>query len=183
MTIKTDGSGQATMLKSGSLAWFIIERDERYGIRLRDFENPALRKFQGIESFPADIKWNIQAEYHTFGESIEILIPTVIGTIERKLCPGVLRFQVGGIEQELYPTRSGEKLFIVFADETSGFETYGGGRFLYIKDPGKDKSVSINFNRAYNPPCVFTPYATCPLPPRENILSVRIEAGEKSTAH
>lgn len=183
MKISTDRPGKATLLKSGSLAWYIIERNERYAIRLRDFESNTIREFHGIEYFPANIKWNIRAEYKAFVEPIEMNIPTVMGTVEKELCPGVLRFKVEGKEQELYPIKAGNRLFIVFADETSGFETYGGGRFLYIEDPGKDDWVYINFNRAYNPPCVFTPFATCPLPPPENILSVRIEAGEKSQSH
>ncbi len=88
-----------------------------------------------------------------------------------------------GTELELYPSEAGSGLFIIFADETSGLDTYGGGRFIYIDKPGDDNTVIIDFNRAYNPPCAFTPFATCPLPPRENFLSVRVEAGEKFTGH
>ena len=74
-----------------------------------------------------------------------------------------------------------EQLFIIFADQTSGSVTYGGGRYLYADAPGPEGSVTLDFNKAYNPPCVFTPFATCPLPPRQNRLALRVEAGEKYT--
>lgn len=183
MEIATDRSGDASLLESGSLAWFIIERSPRYGIRLRDYEHPAIGEFHEIETFPADADWKIMAEFDAFGEPGELLIPTVVGTVEKKICPGVLRFTVGGVEQELYPSEEEKRLFIIFADETSGLETYGSGRFLYTDKPAKDGTLVIDFNRSYNPPCAFTPFATCPLPPRENFLTVRIEAGEKFAGH
>jgi uncharacterized protein (DUF1684 family) len=181
--IKTDISGQATNLKSGSLAWFIIEREGRYAIRLRDYEHPAIEAFQGIESFPFKPEWRIRAAFEEFDSPRELSIPTVMGSMENIICPGLLRFKIRDQEHVLYPSPSGDGFFIVFADGTSGVETYGGGRFLYTDGPGKDGSVLLDFNRAYNPPCAFTPYATCPLPPRENILSVRIESGEKDAGH
>lgn len=183
MEIATDKSGDATLLETGSLAWFIIERNPRYGIRLRDYEHPAIEEFHGIEAFPADKDWKILAEFEAFDRPRELLIPTVIGTVEKNICPGVLHFTVAGIEQELYPTEAGKGLFIIFADETSGLETYGGGRFLYTDKPDKNGTLLIDFNRAYNPPCAFTPFATCPLPPRENFLYVGIKAGEKFAGH
>jgi uncharacterized protein (DUF1684 family) len=183
MAIKSDRAGNETVLESGSLAWFIIERGGRYAIRLRDFENPALKEFRGIESFEADRRWKVPAEFKAFPEPVEMLIPTLTGSVEKNLCPGILRFEAGGKRFELYPVLAGDRLFIIFADGTSGIETYGGGRFLYTELPGKDSTVMIDFNRAYNPPCAFTPFATCPLPPRENILPVRIEAGEKFGGH
>ena len=183
MDITTDRSGQATLLEYGSLAWFIIERDSLFGIRLRDYEHPAIREFNGIKSFPAGREWIIPAEFRAFDEPRELLIPTVIGTLEKNTCPGILRFGINGSRQELYPSGTEEGLFIVFADETNGIETYGGGRFIYIEKEVRDGKVMIDFNRAYNPPCAFTPFATCPLPPRQNFLSVRIEAGEKFAGH
>ena len=183
MDITTDKSGQATLLETGNLAWFIIERDPLFGIRLRDYEHPAIREFHGIETFPASMEWKIRAEFQAFNEPMEILIPTMIGTVEKNTCPGVLRFSINGIRQELYPTGTGEKWFIIFADETNGVETYGGGRFLYTEKTGSGGEIIIDFNRAYNPPCAFTPFATCPLPPRQNFLTVKIEAGEKFTGH
>jgi len=138
---------------------------------------------EGIETFPASMEWKIQAEFQAFDEPMEILIPTMIGTVEKNTCPGVLRFSINGIGQELYPTGTGEKWFIIFADETNGIETYGAGRFLYTEKADIDGKTIIDFNRAYNPPCAFTPFATCPLPPRQNFLSIKIEAGEKFGGH
>ncbi len=183
MDVKTDLSGNPTVLERGSLAWFIIKRGERYAIRLRDLESPALKEFRGIESFRVDRKWNIPAAFRAFSDSVEMLIPSVTGGIQHYYCPGILRFHAAGKELELHPVKEGNRLFIIFADETSGHETYGGGRFLYADLPAGDSTVMLDFNRAYNPPCAFTPYATCPLPPRENILPVRVEAGEKFGGH
>ena len=183
MEVFTDRSGHTTLLEKGSLAWFIIDRPPRFGIRLRDYEHHAIEEFRGIETFPPESKWVIHAEFKAYDKPVEIMVPTVMGTVEKKLCPGILSFKIGDVEQELYPTEAGKSLFIIFADETSSIETYGGGRFLYIDKPEKEGDVIIDFNRAYNPPCAFTPFATCPLPPRENFLSVRIEAGEKFSGH
>jgi uncharacterized protein (DUF1684 family) len=179
MKIRADRPGPATVLEAGSLAWFVIERSGRYGIRLRDYDHPAPAAFGGIESFPPSLEWRIRARFEPYEEAREILVPTEIGTMEQYVCPGTLHFNIGGVEQTLLPLNSGKRLFILFADETSGIETYGGGRFMYTDAANRKGWVILDFNRAYNPPCAFTPYATCPLPPRENFLSVRIEAGEK----
>ncbi len=181
--IFTDKSGVPTLLESGSLAWFIIERGDRFGIRLRDYEHPALREFQGIENYPADPDWIIEASFEPYREPKMMEIPTVLGTTEESPCPGILKFEVDGAAQVLYPGSAGEGLFIIFADATSGLETYGGGRFMYSGGPDKNGIVKLDFNRAYNPPCAFTPFATCPLPPRENVLTSSITAGEKFSGH
>ena len=181
--VKTDKSGEPTLLETGNFAWFIKEQSGKFAIRLRDYEHPAIEEFHGIETYPADMDWIIEARFEAFDEPMELQIPNIIGTIEKGSCPGILHFKVGGQNLELYPTGSGDHLFLVFADETSGLETYGGGRFLYVSRPGEDGLVSIDFNRAYNPPCAFTPFATCPLPTRENFLSVSITAGEKFAGH
>jgi uncharacterized protein (DUF1684 family) len=142
-----------------------------------------LEDFRGIDYFPPNVKWKIEAVFEEFEQPYELNIPTVLGTEEKSSCPGILRFRVAGKKQVLYPTLAGNSLFIVFADETSGLDTYGGGRFLYTEKPGKDGHVVLDFNRAYNPPCAFTPFATCPLPPEENLLTVKIQAGEKFAGH
>ena len=183
LEIDTDKTGKPTLLESGSLAWFIIERGDQFGIRLRDYEHPAINQLTHIETFPADPAWKIEAVFEEYEEPRELLIPTIIGTVEKNMCPGILRFNVEGVEQEFYPVAAGKKLFVIFADETSALETYGGGRFLYLDRPDKRGLVTIDFNKAFNPPCAFTDYATCPLPPRENFLTVRIEAGEKGVDH
>jgi uncharacterized protein (DUF1684 family) len=181
--IVTDKTGKPTLLESGSLAWFIIERGDQFGIRLRDYEHPAINELTYIETFPTDPAWKIEAKFEAYEEPRELLIPTVIGTVEKNICPGILHFNVNGVQQEFYPVTAGKRLFVIFADETSALETYGGGRFLYLDQPDKQGRVTIDFNKAFNPPCAFTQYATCPLPPRENFLTVRIEAGEKGVDH
>ncbi len=181
--IQTDKTRKPTLLETGSFAWFIIERGDQFGIRLRDYEHPAIADFHEIESFPADQAWKIEARFEEFEEPRELLIPTVIGTVEKNMCPGTLLFKVNGVQQEFYPVEASKRLFVIFADETSGLETYGGGRFLYLQKPDKQGLVAIDFNKAFNPPCAFTNFATCPLPPRENFLTVRIEAGEKGVDH
>jgi len=183
LDIATDKTGKPTLLESGSLAWFIIERGDQFGIRLRDYKHPSINKLTHIESFPADPAWKIEAEFEAYKEPRELLIPTIIGTVEKNMCPGILRFSVNGVQQVFYPVAAGKKLFVIFADETSALETYGGGRFLYLDKPDKRGLVTIDFNKAFNPPCAFTKYATCPLPPRENFLTVRIKAGEKGVDH
>jgi uncharacterized protein (DUF1684 family) len=181
--IKTDKTGEPTLLEAGSLAWFIIERGDQFGIRLRDYEHPAIDQLTHIETFPADPDWFIEASFEPYAEPRELLIPTVIGTVEKNMCPGIIHFRINGVEQQLYPVAAGKRLFVIFADETSALETYGGGRFLYLEKPDRKNRVRLDFNKAFNPPCAFTQYATCPLPPRENFLTVRIEAGEKTVDH
>ena len=183
LVIITDRTGKPTLLETGSLAWFIIERGDQFGIRLRDYEHPAINELTHIECFPADPAWKIEANFEAYEEPRELLIPTIIGTVEKNMCPGILRFTVDGVEQVFYPVAAGRRLFVIFADETSALETYGGGRFLYLDKPDRRGLVNIDFNKAFNPPCAFTRYATCPLPPRENFLTMRIEAGEKGVDH
>ncbi len=183
LEIKTDKTGKPSLLETGSLAWFIIERGDQFGIRLRDYEHPAIDQLTHIECYPADPAWKIEAQFEAYEEPRELLIPTIIGTVEKNMCPGILRFNVKGVQQEFYPVAAGKRLFVIFADETNALETYGGGRFLYLQKPDNRGLVAIDFNKTFNPPCAFTRFATCPLPPRENFLTVRIAAGEKSVDH
>jgi uncharacterized protein (DUF1684 family) len=108
------------------------------------------------------------------------LVPTIIGVDEETLIPGELEFRIRGKKLILYPSQAEDGFFIVFGDQTNGNETYAAGRFLYTAAPDANNRVIIDFNKSYNPPCAFTPYATCPLPLRRNILPIRIEAGEKA---
>ncbi|MDE3165970.1 MAG: DUF1684 domain-containing protein [Acidobacteriota bacterium] len=152
---------------------------DRYGIRERDPESEYRRDFHGIESYPAEEAYRITARFVPDEKEIPIL--NVLGQTEPLKSPGVAVFTLGGKEYRLRPvfeTPDAQELFYIFKDATSGRETYGAGRFLYSALP-KDGTVVLDFNKAYNPPCAFTPYATCPLPPAENKLPVRIEAGEK----
>jgi uncharacterized protein (DUF1684 family) len=167
----------------GRLRLLIIQRGDKYGIRVKDPESEARREFKGIESFPADESYRLVAKWVPEAKKIPIL--NVIGQTEQSDCLGYAVFQLHGREFTLHPILEepgAKELFYIFRDETSGKETYPAGRFFYSDMP-KDGHVVLDFNKAYNPPCAFTPYATCPLPPPENRLAVRIEAGEKRYRH
>lgn len=167
------------VLKHNSLRWFVIKRGERYAIRLRDLESPFLKEFHGIEAFKIDQKWRLKAKFiPTEGKKIAIL--DVTGQTSQQDSPGVLVFTIAGKEYKLDALKEGEEFFIIFGDKTNKKETYGAGRFVYAAKPDADGYTYLDFNKAYNPPCAFTPYATCPLPPKQNLLPIEIKAGEKN---
>ncbi len=173
---------EALVLSHQSLRWFIIKRGEKYAIRLRDLESEYVKNFKGIDCFPIQESWILRAKFvPTQGKNLRIV--DVTGRAYEEESPGKVVFQVNGKEFALAATKEGNELFIVFGDLTNKQETYGGGRFIYVDVPTSDDEVIIDFNKAYNPPCTFTPYATCPLPVAENKLTIRIPAGEKYTAH
>ncbi|AFN73906.1 hypothetical protein MROS_0663 [Melioribacter roseus P3M-2] len=178
--MRSDMDDSATVLQSGRFKWFVIKRGNLYGIRLRDLESPLLRDFEGIETYPVNSDWRIEARFEPYNPPKKINIPTIIGTTEEEVSPGALVFEKEGNAYRLDAIDAGNRLFIVFADKTSGIETYGAGRFLYADKPDSTGTVIIDFNMAYNPPCAFTRYATCPLPPKQNYLNLRITAGEKN---
>lgn len=158
----------------------LILRGGKYGIRLRDPESEARRNFHGIESYPASEAWRITAKFVPEPRKIPIL--NVLGQTEDEECPGYAVFRMHGREYRLYPIfeePGAKELFYIFRDLTTGKETYGAGRFFYSGLP-ENGHVVLDFNKAYNPPCAFSPYATCPLPPKENRLDLRVEAGEKT---
>jgi len=165
-------------VKLGPLTMFVIERGGRHAIRLRDRNSSYRRDFTGLHYFPIRESYRVTAKW--VAEPRKILITNVLGMTEPMDSPGYALFQIDGHEYKLYPVLEepdAKELFYIFRDQTSARETYGAGRFLYSEMP-KDGHVVLDFNQAYNPPCAFTPYATCPLPPKENRLAVRIEAGE-----
>jgi hypothetical protein len=171
------------IVKLSRLHLFVIKRGDKFGIRVKDPQSQARREFKGIESFPVDEAYRVNAKWVAEPRKIPIL--NVLGQTEQSDCPGYAVFQVRGHEYTLHPiieVPGDQRLFYIFGDETTGKETYPGGRFFYSDLP-KDGHVVLDFNKAYNPPCVFSPYATCPLPPKENKLAVRIEAGEKRYGH
>ncbi len=173
-----------TILSHRSLKWFVIKRGkDKYGVRLRDLDSPLLKSFKGIKYFPINEDFRIRAKFVPFEKPKKINIPTVIGIIDEELAPGKLVFEIGKKSYRLLPVNDGDDFFIIFADKTSGSETYGGGRFLVASTPDSNGTVILDFNKAYNPPCAFTPYATCPLPPKENYLPLKILAGEKTYGH
>ncbi len=177
--LEEDLTGNPTVLDVGSLRWYIIKRGDRYGIRLRDTKSQLLKEFKGINVFPINENWRIEATFIPYDPPKPILIPNILGTTEEDKSPGALSFTVDGKSYQLDAIRSRNGFFIIFADETSGKDTYGAGRFLYTDKPDSNYKVILDFNIAYNPPCVFTKYATCPLPPKQNYLHLKITAGEK----
>ncbi len=167
-------------VKVGRLSLFAIKRGDRFGIRLKDPESEARRNFHGISYYPASEKYRVTAKWVAARRTIPIL--NIIGQTEEAENPGYAVFHLDGKELRLYPIfeePGAKELFYIFRDLTTGKETYPAGRFFYSDLP-KNGEVVLDFNKAYNPPCAFTPYATCPLPPKENYLPVRIEAGEKT---
>jgi uncharacterized protein (DUF1684 family) len=181
MRLETDKSGEPTILQMGSLSFYVIERNGRRAIRLKDSESTALREFSGIEHFPISLKWRVQAHFVPSDSGNQMDIPTILGTTTRSTTAGTLEFEMNEMTYGLIALGEpgGQNLFLIFGDETNGNETYHGGRFLTATVGDDGETVIIDFNKAYNPPCVFTDYATCPLPPPENRLALRIDAGEK----
>lgn len=168
------------VLAHKNLRFFIIKRGERIGIRLRDLDSEARKHFTSIERFPVDRKWCVKARFEPAKEKKTIPILDVIGQTTETPFAGTLYFELDGKKLQLDATLEGTELFIVFSDYTAGNTTYGGGRFLYATVPAIGNEVVLDFNKAYNPPCAFTSFATCPLPPDQNKLAVEILAGEKS---
>lgn len=175
--------GGPTRVTREGLTFYVIERQGKIGVRAKDTRHPDRTHFAGIPRFPASESWRVEARFEPFTEPRKVRFPTAIGTTDEATVPGEVVFEVDGEELRLLPFQDepSDPLFFVFADKTSGIETYGGGRFLGAEAP-VDGRVVIDFNTATNPPCAFTPFATCPLPPAENRLAVRVEAGEKVPA-
>jgi hypothetical protein len=168
---------------AGRLHLYVIERGGRFAIRMKDPESQFLREFHGLEYFPPREEYRITAQF--VADFRKVPITNILGQTEPEDSPGYVVFTLQGRQYRLRPVLDdpGSKdLFFVFHDLTAGKETYGAGRFLDTP-PSQDGKVVLDFNKAYNPPCAFTPYATCPLPPAENRLAVRIEAGEKKYGH
>ncbi len=158
--------------------WTLLQRDELIGIRFRDLKHPAVDALQAIPCFPIDALFRIQAKLVPSLLPTKIPVANVLGQITQQLSPGKLVFSVQGETYSLDALQEGDKLFIVFGDQTSGRSTYASGRYLYAVMPGVDGITILDFNKAFNPPCVFTSYATCLLPPTQNILRIAVKAGE-----
>ena len=179
MSLAPDAKGKPTVLRIGSISFFVIKRGDRLGIRVKDGQSAALAAFRGVESFPADPGWRVVARFEPHQQPASIPITNILGMTENEPSPGQVVFEHGGKTYRLDALDNGDgSLELLFADATSGHETYGAGRFLDT-DPPRGGKVVVDFNKAYNPPCAFTTFATCPLPPRQNRLPVAITAGEK----
>ena len=175
-----DQKKDMTVLQIGTIKFNLIVRDTLYGIRARDLNSELVKEFKGIERFPIDESWNLKARFEAYDPPREIVVPNVLGQMNKEKSPGAVVFEREGKTYKIDAVDEGDgRLFLIVADETSGDETYGGGRFMTVNKPDSTGTIILDFNKAYNPPCVFTKYATCPLPPEQNYLKLKIEAGEK----
>ena len=170
-------------LSYSTYRWNIIKREDKIGVRFRDLNNPALAALTHINRFAVNPKLKINAYLEPSSLST-VAITNVLGQTYQQASPGKIVFEVDGKTYRLDAVEEGPELLqVIFGDETNGIESYPSGRFLYVSKPGTDGKVVIDFNKAFNPPCAFSPFATCPLPPKQNILPIRIEAGEKTIHH
>ncbi len=178
--LRTDAEGSPDTVALGTVRFFIIRRGDRLGVRVKDAEAPTRKGFHGIPTYAPSAAWRLEGRFEPSTTGKKIAVPNVLGEVEDMVSPGTVVFTVGGQEYRLSPVEEpgSNQFFFIFGDLTNRDETYGAGRFLYTDLP-KDGKVVLDFNRAYNPPCAFTPFATCPLPPPQNKLKVRVEAGEK----
>lgn len=178
--LSDDSQAKPTVIRSEPITVLLILRGGKPALRVKDPNASTRTGFQGIDYFPIDADFKVQARFVPHSEPTYFDIQTVLGTIDRMQTPGVLYFTISGQEYSIQPVleEGSADWFFIFADRTNGRETYGPGRFLYAP-PAVDGVTTIDFNRAYNPPCAFSAYSTCPLPPPENRLNLRVTAGEK----
>ncbi len=183
--MRPDSSGAPDVLEMGRLSLHVIERGSRFAIRLKDKEATARKQFTGLHWFEVDPRYRIEARWVPNDPPKMLQIPNILGQIEPMPSPGRAEFTLAGQPLHLdgvLEEPDAKEIFFIFRDQTSGRETYGAGRFLYAALPQAGK-LTLDFNQAYNPPCAFTAYATCPLPPPQNRLPVPIPAGEKNYGH
>ena len=181
LELHSDKAGKPDVLAIGPVSFYLIERGGRHALRVKDPESAPRRNFRGLEWYPVRPDLRIRARFTPYDPPKKIPIANVVGMVDPLPSPGYVTFQLAGRELRLEPVLEepdAKELFYIFRDTTAGKDTYPAGRFLYSEMP-KDGQVVLDFNKAYSPPCAFTSFATCPLPPRQNRLDVRIEAGEK----
>jgi len=169
----------------GDLSMYVIERGGRYAIRLKDKNSKSRREFTGLKWYPIQKSYRVTATFVEYDPPKQVQVPNILGETENLPSPGYASFTLNGKKVRLDPVLEepdAKELFFIFRDLTSGERTYPSGRFMYAEMP-KEGKIVLDFNKAYNPPCAFTPYATCPLPPKQNKLPVRIEAGELNYGH
>lgn len=181
--LQPDNPGKPTVLELGDLRMHLIQREQKFGMRVKDLHSPGLAEFKGTEFFPLNDNYVVKAKFIPYDKPRKVGIPTVLGQDAQMDSPGEVEFTLNGQKIRLQALTEGTPdLTFIIKDKTSGKGTYPAGRFLDADAP-KDGEVTIDFNRAYSPPCAFTAYATCPLPPRKNWLPVAVEAGEKYAGH
>jgi uncharacterized protein (DUF1684 family) len=177
-----DDEGEPTVLELASLRMYLIRRGEdRLALRVKDVASPVIREFAGVEHYPIDPRWRVSGRLLPAAPGATIPVPDIVGDVLAEPTPGDVAFQLAGASHRLHALGAQPgHLWLIFGDATNGRETYGGGRFVVSGPVQPDDTVEIDFNVAYNPPCVFSPFATCPLPPEGNRLGVPVEAGEKT---
>ncbi len=179
-----DNQGEPTVISSGSLRIWVIGRADKLGVRIRDLASPRVKQFKGIDYYPIETSWVMDARFEPYEPHRRIPIVNILGLEEEMDCPGTLVFNRDGQEWRLdavLEDPSDTTLFVMFADRTNGNGSYGGGRFLRVPLPQAGRT-RIDFNESYNPPCAFNDFATCPLPPPQNRLTLRVESGERAYA-
>lgn len=185
MISDADPKLKPTTLRIGAISFFVIQRGDRIGVRVRDNNSPARKKLSSLEYYPIDPAWRLESVYEAYKPAKKIPIVNILGMTEDTDSAGALVFKIQGTTYRLDVLeedgdKEGEKVFfIIFGDKTNGRTTYGSGRYVYTSTPDKNGKVILDFNEAYSPPCAFTSYATCPLPPKQNKLPIEITAGEK----
>jgi uncharacterized protein len=172
--------GEKNALVLGKLSMWVHASGPRLAIRLRDLDSPIRKEFTGLQWFPVDPAYRVTANFTPHPKPKDVEILNMLGDIERYQSPGFVDFELQGQSIRMEPVLNSDgALWFIFKDQTSGKETYPSARFLQAGAP-KDGKVVVDFNKAYNPPCAFNPYTTCPMPQKENRLKLRIEAGEKN---
>ncbi len=180
LDLVSDADDKPTELIAGSLHFMLIDRAGHLGIRVRDSVSPNRLQFKGLQYFPVRADWHLQAHFEPYVPEHHIPIVNILGMTEEMTSPGAIVFERDGRSwrlDALLEAPGDRELFVMFSDATSGRQTYGAGRFLYVDLPNADR-IDVDFNEAYNPPCAFTDFATCPLPPQQNRLALAIDAGE-----
>ena len=162
----------------GNLTFWIHYSGDRLAVRMSDPNSDILRNFRGLKWFPVNERYRVPARFIPHDSPTTVKLPNILGDIEEFTSHGSVELTVTGRKIKMLSIHSGEQLWFIFRDLTSGVETYPAARFLYAPAPGEDGWTEVDFNRAYNPPCAFNPYTTCPLPPAPNRLDFRVEAGE-----
>ena len=186
--LQTDRAGPASTVDQENLSFFVVDRDNRLAVRLRDRDWAASKPFAGLAYFPYDPAWRIEAEWQALPSPLSMAVPNVSGDLKTVLVTHQAVFKMAGESVAMLPMSvSNDEVFFVFRDRTSGKDSYGAGRFLktpvapqgHFLRGAVDGKITLDFNFAYSPPCAFTPFATCPLPPPENWLQFAVGAGEK----
>ncbi len=189
MELRPDLDAACTRVVVGRVKFFIIQREDKaggqakFGVRIKDNDSAQRREFSGLKWYPVDPSWRITAQYIPFDKPRELTFETLVGLKEHDQSPGYVQFERDGKHYRMDAVVEDTDLWFVMRDSTSGKSTYAASRFLYADLPKNGLKqagpVVIDFNQAENPPCVFTPYATCPLPPPQNRLTLAVTAGEQ----